>query len=322
LARETTRVKLVYQENNADLAQHHPFNAQKTLILICAYNEARSLPQLLARLSGYDVIVADDGSTDGTGDIARQFGATVLSHENRIGQAASLDDGISYAVENQYDIVVKIDADAIPEEGSLNEILRSFDRQDIGGVSCKQVPLGPKNLAYYIDELIWALLAEGKEVQMAHYGTCYLGAVMHAFRPHLMDSMRGFVNEDERLDSSIKSKGYRVGFVGNFATYFDASSCLGHILERRRRMYFGHFKSGKSKAPSMQLTISLVALVRAIVRKPSRAIWVIPALLIDTYARLVAWSDSRRASTIKSYISWVTTYAKNSYLVIPNRSGD
>jgi glycosyltransferase involved in cell wall biosynthesis len=66
------------------------------LILPCR-NEARALPGLLARIpSGMRVLVVDNGSTDGTPDVARAYGARVAV-ENRPGYGAAVQAGVRAA---------------------------------------------------------------------------------------------------------------------------------------------------------------------------------------------------------------------------------
>jgi len=291
-------------------------NTKRILILICAYNEEKSLPTLLASLKAQDVLVVDDGSADSSARIATQYGANVLSHKDRLGKAVSLSDGIAYALQNSYQIILEIGADAVPKDDSVSRLLGALESSDVGGASCKQIPIGNNSLAYNIDELIWALLAEGKGLQMAIYGTSHLGAVMYAFKPDLVDSVEGSINDDEKVGLSVKMKGYKTIFVENAIVYFDSSSCVGHILQRRQRMYFGHMKYNRSTAPSMQIKTSVIALFRAVCKKPSRLIWSLPALALDSYARLMAWKDVRHNDSSKKYSRWVTTYAKDNSLVI------
>jgi glycosyltransferase involved in cell wall biosynthesis len=290
----------------------------KVLVIICAYNEERSLAYAIQSLKEMDILVIDDGSTDRTREVAIVNGATVISHEKRMGKAASLADGISYALQNQYQVVVEIGADAVPEDGSLEKILDHFGHPDVGGVSCKQIPLGIQNVAYYIDELIWAILAEGKNLQMRLRGSSHLGAVFFAFRPELVDSVTGSVNDDEKVGISIRDQGYRIIFDDKAIVYFDASTSIGHIFQRRKRMYYGHMKFDESAAPSMQLSTSLFALASSITKKRNRLLWLLPTLVIDSCARLIAWKDIRKPKSPEIYSRWVTTYAKNNNLVIRN----
>jgi len=289
------------------------------LILICAYNEEQSLSNLLRNLGNdCDVLVIDDGSADRTRIVATNFGARVLAHEERLGKASSLADGISYALQNSYDFVVEIGADAIPQEGSMEKILGTLEKENVGAVSCKQIPLGHESIAFRMDELIWAVLAEGKSLQMKSHGTSHLGAVMFGFKPELIDSVEGSVNDDEEVGISIGKKGYKIEFEENALVYFDASSCVGHIFERRKRMYYGHMRYSGSSAPSMELSTSVLALTKAVLAHPRRIAWILPTFFIDCLARLTAWQDSRNPQSARSYSRWVTTYAKDNSLVIRN----
>ena len=92
----------------------------KVAVLIPAYNAAKTLePVVRAALEQTkDVTVIDDGSRDGTGDIARKAGAHVLTHEVNRGKGAGLKTGFQWACGNGYDGVVTLDADGqhLPSE--------------------------------------------------------------------------------------------------------------------------------------------------------------------------------------------------------------
>ena len=279
--------------------------------MICAYNEARTLPDLLEALGQTDVLVVDDGSSDGTGRLAEMEGAIVLTHWRRMGKAASLQDAIDYALDNGYGTVVEMGADSVPGKGSIEKLITSMDSPAVGGASVRQIPVGRKSTSYYIDELIWSVLAQGKLLQMVRHGTSHLGGVMYAFKPECVSSVEGSVNDDEHLSVCIKRKGYKSVFVPNAVVYFDASSSIGHILQRRRRMYFGHMVYPDSTAPSMEIGIAASALLRSLAEKPSRLPWMLPAVLLDLFSRMCAWRDARSPKKIGEYAMWVTTFEKN-----------
>ena len=266
---------------------------------------------MLEALGKGNILVVDDGSSDGTGRLAAKEGAVVLTHGQRMGKAASLQDGIDYALDNGYGIVVEIDADSFPERGTIEKLVSSLDPSAVGGASVRQIPIGRKNVSYHIDELIWSVLSHGKYFQMARHGTSHIGGVMCAFKPECVSSVEGSVNDDEQLCVWIKKNGYKVVFVPNAVVYFDASSSIGHILERRRRMYFGHMTYPQSTAPSMEVRIVAPALMRSLAEKPSRLPWMLPAMLLDLVSRLRAWRDGRSPKNRAQHAMWVTTFEKN-----------
>ncbi|MCB0376759.1 MAG: glycosyltransferase family 2 protein, partial [Sinomicrobium sp.] len=83
-------------------------------IVIPAKNEAGRIGQVIYQtiLQGYEqIVVVDDGSTDNTCQVARQAGATVLSHRINLGAGAATQTGIEYALGQGADIIVTLDGD-------------------------------------------------------------------------------------------------------------------------------------------------------------------------------------------------------------------
>ena len=103
-----------------------------TLVFIPAWNEEQSLPAVLQELRKElpesEILVVDDGSTDGTADVAREHGAQVLSFGENRGLRAAIAAGYGYAAEHGYQYCGRVDGDGqhpVAELGKLLELVRS-----------------------------------------------------------------------------------------------------------------------------------------------------------------------------------------------------
>lgn len=87
----------------------------KQLIIVPAFNEApvifATLTNLQRTVSGFDIIVVDDGSTDATAHQARRAKVKVLHHALNRGLGGALGTGLEFAKRRNYDLAVTFDAD-------------------------------------------------------------------------------------------------------------------------------------------------------------------------------------------------------------------
>src|SRR5215203_1538615 len=104
----------------------------ETLVFIPAWNEEANLPAVLeelhSELPDADVLVVDDGSTDGTADVAREHGAEVLSFGENRGLQSGIAAGYTWALERGYAFCGRVDADGqhpVAELRRLLELVRS-----------------------------------------------------------------------------------------------------------------------------------------------------------------------------------------------------
>lgn len=75
------------------------------------YKVLVKLPRELPSIDCIQYLVVDDGSTDRTAAIAREYGASVVSHGRNRGVGAAFQTAVQFALENDADILVGIDAD-------------------------------------------------------------------------------------------------------------------------------------------------------------------------------------------------------------------
>jgi glycosyltransferase involved in cell wall biosynthesis len=88
--------------------------------LIPAFNESPTIAEVVegVRQQITDVVVIDDGSGDGTADIARAAGATCLQLPRNCGKASALRAGIAFARDHEFSYVITLDGDGqhLPED--------------------------------------------------------------------------------------------------------------------------------------------------------------------------------------------------------------
>lgn len=106
----------------------------RVLVIIPALNEAETLPSVLRELravdSDLDVLVIDDGSTDGTADAARAEGVDVAVLPFNLGIGGALRTGFRYAVRQDYDAAVQLDADGQHDPRQIPRLLAGLDHAD------------------------------------------------------------------------------------------------------------------------------------------------------------------------------------------------
>lgn len=106
----------------------------KSAVVVATFNERENLPALLgaiAKLSmPLDVLVVDDNSPDGTGEIADLWArqsehVRVLHRRHKSGLASALSDGFFWAIERRYAHVVNMDADLSHDPAAIPLLLRT-----------------------------------------------------------------------------------------------------------------------------------------------------------------------------------------------------
>ena len=96
----------------------------RILIAIPAYNEVNTIGVVISSLRkecDFDIIVFDDGSVDGTDQVAEEMGALVSSSEINLGYEATINRAFNYASETGYYCIIYFDADGEHDPEKINQ---------------------------------------------------------------------------------------------------------------------------------------------------------------------------------------------------------
>jgi dolichol-phosphate mannosyltransferase len=121
--------------HDADPRQSH------VLVVLPTYNEAENLKTIVGRvrhaLPDADILVIDDGSPDGTGDIADRLAIGdpaihTLRRPSKSGLGVAYLAGFDWALRRDYDVIVEMDADGSHPAETLPAMIDAIDRPGVG----------------------------------------------------------------------------------------------------------------------------------------------------------------------------------------------
>src|SRR5690242_15735841 len=169
---------------------------ERGLVVIPTYNEVANLAplvdQVLAQDSRLEILVVDDHSPDGTGQLAGALAQKeprlhVLHREAKLGLGTAYITGFKWALERGYDFVFEMDADFSHDPNHLPEFLRAIKSADLvlgsryreGKVTVVNWPIARLILSYFAN--VYARRVTGLEVWDATGGfKCFRRAVLEA----------------------------------------------------------------------------------------------------------------------------------------------
>jgi len=149
------------------------------IVVIPAYNETNSIGRVIRDLFEHgekNVIVVDDGSTDGTAEAARAVGAEVITHTVNRGQGAALQTGDERALARGADVVAHFDADGQFDAGDIAPAIEFLQKNNLEAVlgsrflrADNQIPFLKKYFIFPVSRLVNNLII-GRNLTDVHNG--------------------------------------------------------------------------------------------------------------------------------------------------------
>jgi glycosyltransferase involved in cell wall biosynthesis len=104
----------------------------RTVALVPAFDEEEAIGAVVAEIRAFDpaidVVVVDDGSGDATADAAKAAGAVIVRLPFNLGIGAAVQTGFRYALEQGYDVAVRLDGDGQHDPTELPKLLAPLER--------------------------------------------------------------------------------------------------------------------------------------------------------------------------------------------------
>jgi glycosyltransferase involved in cell wall biosynthesis len=198
--------------------------AVRLAVIVPSYQAAARLPEVLARLAGVhppaDTWVIDDGSSDGTGEVARRAGVHVERHPVNRGKGAGLLTGFRATV--GYDAVATLDADGQHKPEDLPRMLAALAGADLvvgARVRSAAMPahrrLGNALSAAYLSWIAGTRLPDVQSGYRVHRATVLVALGLQPPGPGGAAAGRrpGFRSTGYGFESEILIAAARLGFV-------------------------------------------------------------------------------------------------------------
>ena len=114
--------------------------AERALVVVPTYNEKENIRRLITTVLEQDerieMLIVDDGSPDGTGDIVDEIAAheprvNCLHRERKLGLGTAYRAGFKWALERKYDLIFEMDADFSHDPNHLSQFLKAIEDADL-----------------------------------------------------------------------------------------------------------------------------------------------------------------------------------------------
>lgn len=131
---------------------------EKSLVVIPTYNEKENIlsiiPEVLAQNACFEVLVVDDGSPDGTGDLVEEFSKSeprvhLMRRKGKLGLGSAYVAGFKWALERDYQYIFEMDADFSHSPKDLTRFLDKAAEADL--------VLGSRYMNHRISVVNWDL---------------------------------------------------------------------------------------------------------------------------------------------------------------------
>ncbi|MGY1583698.1 bifunctional polysaccharide deacetylase/glycosyltransferase family 2 protein [Streptomyces sp. MN13] len=299
-----------YRQRNRRRFSWGPPVTEPVSVIVPAYNEkeciANTLDSLARSTHPIEIIVVDDGSTDGTADIAESLGlpnVRVIRQANA-GKPAALNHGVRNA---SYDIVVMMDGDTVFEPDTVRQLVQPFADPGVGAVA-GNAKVGNRDTVIGAWQHIEYVMGFNLDRRMYDLLRCMptIPGAIGAFRRAAVLDVGGMsedtLAEDTDITIALHRAGWRVVYQEHARAWTEAPGSLKQLWSQRYRWSYGtmqalwkHRKALTDKGPSGRfgrVGLPLVVIFQIVtpVFAPLIDVFTVYSMVfVDFRAALLAW---------------------------------
>ncbi|GII25780.1 bifunctional polysaccharide deacetylase/glycosyltransferase family 2 protein [Planosporangium mesophilum] len=217
-------------------------------VIVPAYNESANIAATVRSLVASDypqveVIVVDDGSTDGTAEIVERLrlpGVYVIRQANA-GKPAALNNGIHHA---RGDLLVLVDGDTVFGPGSIGRLVQPLHDPEVGAVSGNTKVANRNGLLGRWQHLEY-VIGFNLDRRMFDLGRCMptVPGAIGAFRRAAVMDVGGVSDqtlaEDTDFTMAVIRAGWRVVYASDAVAWTEAPASLRQLWRQRYRWCYG-----------------------------------------------------------------------------------
>ncbi|OON72659.1 bi-functional transferase/deacetylase [Streptomyces tsukubensis] len=216
-------------------------------VLVPAYNEAKCVVSTVTSLAASDhpleVIVVDDGSTDGTADLVEQLGLPDVHvvRQANAGKPAALNNGLAHA---SHEIVVMMDGDTVFEPSTVRELVRPFGDPRVGAVA-GNAKVGNRDSLIGAWQHIEYVMGFNLDRRMYDILRCMptIPGAVGAFRRGALRRVGGLSDdtlaEDTDVTMALHRDGWRVVYAEKARAWTEAPESVAQLWSQRYRWSYG-----------------------------------------------------------------------------------
>lgn len=216
-------------------------------VLVPAYNEAKCIEQTVRSLVASDhpieVLVIDDGSSDGTARIVENLdlpGVRVVRQLNA-GKPAALNRGIANA---RYDLIVMMDGDTVFEPTTVRELVQPFGDPRVGAVA-GNAKVGNRDSLIGAWQHIEYVMGFNLDRRMYDVLRCMptIPGAVGAFRRSALERVGGMSDdtlaEDTDITMAMHRDGWHVVYAEKAVAWTEAPESVQQLWSQRYRWSYG-----------------------------------------------------------------------------------